>query len=274
MDAMRILVVEGLLAIHKNDLMLRPEAALDGDAYQRLTVELRRPDGSVALVAAQAEVASCGAERHTVFVRGLTEDDVPIGTEVWLVSSETPASDEYDDDRVTDARWLTATPYQPTDAAEAGFIESLRTNPLDQDVRAVYADWLEERSQFLRAKLLRAKPVANVDHLAQAGDHAWRAITARAPIEHCSLAWIDDLQLDGDGSIDLQCPNDWSALTTTEHDRVRDCRRCKQPVYYCASAEEAGNRGRGRLCIVIDAGVSRDKALAAYSPTDDASDTE
>jgi uncharacterized protein (TIGR02996 family) len=150
--------------------------------------------------------------------------------------------------------------YEPAGGTESLLVATLRERPADDAIREVYADWLEEHGFDLRARLLRAETEAarpdldisvRVDTLAPAPDHPWRAIASRAPIERC---------------IQLQtpCPKRWSSLAPTADDRVRHCATCEQPVYYCASVDEARMHGRLFHCIAIDAAVARGEALAAY----------
>jgi len=153
------------------------------------------------------------------------------------------------------------------DAVESELLASIRARPSDDAVREVYADWLEQHGFALRAGLLRAETLAaqpgtdidvRVDTLAPAADHAWRAITSRAPIDRCVM-------------FKVTCPKKWSALAATSVDRVRHCAVCDRRVHYCTSVEEARAHGRQNHCIAIDAAVARGEALAAYDhdPADD-----
>jgi uncharacterized protein (TIGR02996 family) len=154
-------------------------------------------------------------------------------------------------------------PYKPSCEAEAQLIAGLRANPLDDDLRAVYADWLEAnghptRAQFLRAETEAARPgvelVVRLDLLAPRPEHAWRAVVARATISRC------------DGfTRALSCPGRWDALRPDlGDDTVRHCDTCMRTVPYCISDAAAKRAGKTRAPIALDAAVGRDRALAAY----------
>ncbi len=129
--------------------------------------------------------------------------------------------------------------------AEAALLDALRKEPGDVATRLVYADWLEEHGDASRAAFLR------VESEPMAGDTRWRRITSRAPIAKCV-------------TFAAPCPKRWDALASTGTDGVRFCGECQKPVYFCASVDEARQRGKQHACIAIDAAVARGEAEAAY----------
>ena len=75
----------------------------------------------------------------------------------------------------------------------------------------------------------------------------------------------------GDGcalQFEFLCPKRWDGLAPTGTDRVRHCAQCSKSVYFCASIDEARERGRRHECIAIDAALVRGDALTAHrAPT-------
>ncbi len=124
----------------------------------------------------------------------------------------------------------------------------------DEASRLVYADWLEGIGDPARAELLRLQHALDalppgapgferatdrLRELAAGVDTAWRARVAKRPIEGCP-------------AFDYSCPKQWSELTPTERDGVRHCGACAQPVYYCASVEEAREHAARGACVALD----------------------
>jgi uncharacterized protein (TIGR02996 family) len=124
----------------------------------------------------------------------------------------------------------------------------------DDATRLVYADWLEGQGDHARAELLRLQHALDrmspgapgfqratdrLRELAAGVDTAWRARIAKAPIEGCP-------------AFDYSCPKQWSELAPTERDGVRHCGACEQPVYYCASIEEAREHAARGACVALD----------------------
>jgi uncharacterized protein (TIGR02996 family) len=153
-------------------------------------------------------------------------------------------------------------PYVPGDSTETELVAALRANLLDDAVREVYADWLEQNGFSLRAQLLRAETEAAIpgidlsirlERLAPRGDEPFRALVSRAPLDRC-----DGLQFR------FRCPKTWNALAPTADDRVRHCATCEREVHYCTSIHEARAHGEQQHCIAIDAAVARGEALEAY----------
>lgn len=67
-----------------------PDVDLGRTAQAQLQVELRRPNGSNVVATAFAQIPFVSPPRrglkHVLMFKGLTKADVPLGTEVWLVS--------------------------------------------------------------------------------------------------------------------------------------------------------------------------------------------
>ena len=129
----------------------------------------------------------------------------------------------------------------------------------DDASRLVYADWLEATGDAARAELLRLqhaleatppgapgleRATDRLRELAAGADPAWRARIARRPIEGCP-------------AFDFSCPKAWSELSPTERDGVRHCGACEQPVYYCASVEEAREHAARGACVALDVTSAR-----------------
>jgi uncharacterized protein (TIGR02996 family) len=143
--------------------------------------------------------------------------------------------------------------YQPTDKTERALFEQL--DVASDDARLVYADWLEEHGDVDRAALLRGEPeLPEHDRveIAKRTPPGWRLAVARAPVARCGLRF------------GTSCTKRWDAMTRTEHDDVRHCGSCDQPIYYCATLDEAAYRGGRRECIAIDAALVVETASAIY----------
>ncbi len=157
--------------------------------------------------------------------------------------------------------------------AEVPFILDLSKNPYDADSRRIYADWLEESGDVLRAQILRIQcdmsRVARENHhyeslleertelverLKNEFDQAeiWLALIGNAAIEKCSRSATGD-----------ECPKRWEHLPASDNshsvpaENVRACTQCNKLVRYCYSISEAlENIGSGEP-VAIDPGVPR-----------------
>jgi len=116
------------------------------------------------------------------------------------------------------------------DKSEAQLIEEVR----DEATRMVYADWLEQRGELIKASYVRGQPVDR-DALAEATDLTWRAeiSNAQVPAHDCETVR-------------------WSELRTLPDDAfVRECPFCTQPVRYCANTgEQRISRARDELAVL------------------------
>ncbi|HWO20094.1 MAG TPA: FHA domain-containing protein [Kofleriaceae bacterium] len=142
--------------------------------------------------------------------------------------------------------------YQSRAPLERELLDAIATG--DDASRLVYADWLEGRGDHARAELLRLQHALDalppgapgfqratdrLRELAAGVDTAWRARIAKRPIEGCP-------------AFDYACPKRWSELAPTQLDGVRHCGACDQPVYYCASVEEAREHAARGACVALD----------------------
>jgi uncharacterized protein (TIGR02996 family) len=160
--------------------------------------------------------------------------------------------------------------FDPVAPVEADFLVALRRSPADGDTRLVYADWLEEHGQKLKAEFLRlqcrlaAIPeegpdghaelvsiVRRLRSLSPASEAWWRAITARPAIEKCVRSTA-------------QCPKRWDALVPTDEITVRRCGSCDRLVHFCATLVDVMKRAATKECVAFDASLVRTEALEAY----------
>lgn len=124
----------------------------------------------------------------------------------------------------------------------------------DEAGRMVYADWLEEHGDWVRAEFLRVQQalVATAPHdpafaerserlreLAAAIDVGWRYKVARPAIENCV-------------AVEFECPREWGSLAMTEKNSVRYCSSCAKRVFYCSTVEEARRHAQRGNCVAVD----------------------
>lgn len=140
---------------------------------------------------------------------------------------------------------------------EEGLLDAIERG--DDQSRAVYADWLEERGDLARAEFVRlqqaiieqpmstpaqkalfVKRTKRLRELAESVDIAWRMRVARPAVEGCKVAF------------EIPCKMDWGALEPTERPEVRTCHTCRKSVHYCASEREALQLASRGDCIVVD----------------------
>lgn len=150
------------------------------------------------------------------------------------------------------------TALDPDTPIEQRFLLRLGDQPNDLEMRAVFADWLDERGQRDKAELLRlvsgAQPpdAARVAALARQVDPVWRAIVSRAAIDRC------------DARFAFRCPLRWESLASTDDARVRRCGTCQREVYFCTDLDEVQLRGRRGDCVALCASLPRERALEEY----------
>jgi uncharacterized protein (TIGR02996 family) len=139
------------------------------------------------------------------------------------------------------------------------FMRAIAAAPADEALRLVFADWLEERSdwraEFLRLdcalESLRQKDQDGTDlntrweELWLQLSPSWRAVLGRPPIEKCELRFK------------FRCPLKWENLKPTEVAAVRFCQSCRKAVHYCHSIEEAQAHAEAGHCVAVDLGVRR-----------------
>ena len=85
-----LLIVEDAFAIAGRGTIVAPDVDLGDATPQRLTVELRRPDGTVMSAEASAHVPFIDPPsippraRHVLVFPTMTKADLPAGTEIWI----------------------------------------------------------------------------------------------------------------------------------------------------------------------------------------------
>lgn len=131
------------------------------------------------------------------------------------------------------------------DRNEESLLADLRAAPGDAGARMVYADWLEQRGEAIRAAVVRGERVGRSDLMAST-DVQWRAICMDPDVpEH-------------------QCESQrWSALRPIANDPfVRECPYCDAAVRFCATVDELrAAKTRDELAIV-DPGSAFDRGPA------------
>lgn len=61
-----------------------------------------------------------------------------------------------------------AVPRQPWSGDEAGLVAAIMACPADQTLWLIYADWLDENGEYVRAEVIRARAAYSVDAPANA----------------------------------------------------------------------------------------------------------
>ncbi|MFK7768984.1 MAG: TIGR02996 domain-containing protein [Mariniblastus sp.] len=175
-----------------------------------------------------------------------------------------------DGESASGSRKIRPSNYNPV---EVPFILDISKYPNDADYRKIYADWLEESGDPLRANILRIQCEMSrfarenhfyqdlleertelVDALKQNYDQAevWLALIGHAAIEKCSTAAAGD-----------DCPKRWENLPASDNahsvaaDTIRACTACRKLVRYCYSVSEALSHIANGECVSIDPGVAR-----------------
>jgi uncharacterized protein (TIGR02996 family) len=124
----------------------------------------------------------------------------------------------------------------------------------DETSRIVYADWLEDQGEAVRAEFLRTQDLLvatavddplfrersdRLRELAAAIDVSWRYKVARPLVENCL-------------AVELECPRDWGSLATTEKRDVRYCGSCEKQVFYCSTVDDARRHAQRGHCVAVD----------------------
>lgn len=140
------------------------------------------------------------------------------------------------------------------------FIRAIMTNPAELTAWLVYADWLDEHDDQVRAEFLRLSARLNAPGVTQterfgiisqledmrpllAAD--WVAVFDRSRIENC------------DARFAFQCPKQWENLKGTDDPTVRHCDACQKKVHYCRTMREAYDHARQGNCVAVDSTVPR-----------------
>jgi uncharacterized protein (TIGR02996 family) len=140
------------------------------------------------------------------------------------------------------------------------FLRGILTNPADLTAWLVYADWLDEHDDPIRAEYLRLQVRREELH---AGDPErtavearlqelrgelspnWVAFFDRPPVEHCTSQFV------------FRCSKRWEELRVTRDLGVRHCDDCQQLVYYCHTLPEAQGHARQGHCVAVSLAVAR-----------------
>jgi uncharacterized protein (TIGR02996 family) len=139
-------------------------------------------------------------------------------------------------------------------ADDAAFVQAIQANPWDDQLRLVYADWLEEqgdlRADFLRVEveLMKippddgpyAKILSRLSALGADLSTDWVAAISRVAIENCGVTFR------------FRCPKRWEKLQTTDDPAVRFCETCRRQVFFCSSIHSAVNNAWSGRCVAVD----------------------
>ena len=149
------------------------------------------------------------------------------------------------------------------------FIRAILTNPAELTAWLVYADWLDEHDDSIRADFLRLSVrlsapettqterfgiLAQLEDLRPMLDADWVAVFDRPHIENC------------DERFAFQCPKQWEKLRGTEDPTVRHCDGCQKKVYYCRTMRDAYKHARQGDCVAVDSSVPRVPDDLAHDP--------
>ena len=145
----------------------------------------------------------------------------------------------------------------PQNDDELAFLSEILAHPEDESVRAIYADWLDERGDS-RAEILRIESVLattptqteefqqlqnELRRLRRGVNHNWIVVVTRVPIENCDRS--------------SSCPGRWERLGATHFPDVRVCWECQQNVYYCRAMREARQHVSMRRPIAVSLTLNR-----------------
>ncbi len=134
--------------------------------------------------------------------------------------------------------------------------------------RMVYADWLEEHGDPVRAEFLRLQELiptlADGSHFTATANRLrelaayiemdWRRKVARPLIENCL-------------GIEIACPKEWGSLAATNRQGVRYCGSCNKQVFYCTTVPEARNHAKAGHCVAVDVvAIRRTRDLTSPMP--------
>lgn len=142
---------------------------------------------------------------------------------------------------------------------DEAFLADIIAHPDDNNLRLIYADWLEERGDpraaFLRTeaellapgntRLNELRLRARLRQMRAKLDPAWLAAMDRTAIERCPIQF------------EYPCPKRWELLQVTDEPGVRFCNGCGEKVYYCARITDAQRIARDGGCVAVDSRLER-----------------
>src|SRR5262249_3880566 len=147
-------------------------------------------------------------------------------------------------------------------------------NPADDNVRLVYADWLDEQADersrrkaaFLRITAGLSDPTKKagwrkarrkeLQALAAELDTHWLAGASRRKVGNWRVKG-GEWQGRYLGYFDFLCDRQWGEMTPTEDAAVRFCEGCTQYVHYCDTIAVARLHAQQGHCVAVDLGIIR-----------------
>jgi uncharacterized protein (TIGR02996 family) len=161
-----------------------------------------------------------------------------------------------------------ARPHDDDDTVKVDIVElRLLANVATHEpgAREVYADWLDERGDAIRAEYVRlsdqlAASTGDVraGHQRRLGvigerlDPEWRIKLARPAIENCDRE---------------HCPGDWGELSGSRELMTRSCTHCQRRVLYSTEVVHAHHHVRQGFPVVLDLSCPRSRGDLRSSPT-------
>ena len=142
--------------------------------------------------------------------------------------------------------------YVPDHPMERSLLQAIASR--DDASRIVYADWLEQRGDRVRAEFLRVQDQLREDWR-PGGELAVLVSRLRALAAEIEVAWrlqVADPDVERCGGAFRSCGMHWSVLQPTERDSVRHCTRREHDVYYALHVGEARGHARAGRCVALD----------------------
>ena len=133
---------------------------------------------------------------------------------------------------------------------DSSFLAAIAADPSNNELRLVYADWLEEqgdrRAEYLRMEVEFDQRIGRTPAARRLRN---RLFTLRFAMEPGWLAQIDRCVIDccEEKYADV-CPRGWHMLTPTTNPDIRQCAVCNQSVIFCEAASEVFGHERDRYC--------------------------
>lgn len=144
-------------------------------------------------------------------------------------------------------------PYVAADATEQSLLAAAARDP---STREVYADWLEQRGDLVRAELLRVQHrLAQAD---DAGDARARLAALAAQVPAGWREQVSDPAIEACGvRFRFACPQQWAQLAPTTRSDIRHCHVCARDVYYAISVGTARTHASLGHCVALDVTSAR-----------------